>query len=243
MARSQRSSAQDVEAYIKAHGTEYIIGVDEAGRGNLAGPIVAAAAVVSTDWTAPADIKDSKAFNNHDQLFEAIDPYVNDDRFILTTGMVFPSQIDEMGIDRAQAMAQGIAIREAMQHLEFKPLVVVDGLNLPAVSLADVEKVMTVPKADALISAVSLASIFAKVTQIGTMLALEKKYPGYGFERHCGYATKEHKAALMKLGPCAAHRRSYRPVREAAEAHEGGITIDDLHGLSEDELLEELANV
>lgn len=241
MARYPRSSASDVASYIKAHGTSYIVGVDEAGRGNLAGPIVAAAAVVPTNWEAPADVRDSKKVD-HDLMFGIIDRYVNDDRFTLTTGMVFPGQIDEMGIDRAQALAQGIALQEAMQHLEFRPFVVVDGINLPAIDLAEVEKIMTVPKADALISAVSLASIFAKVTQIGAMQALEKKYPGYGFGKHCGYATKEHKAALMALGPCAAHRKSYRPVREAAEAKgapkDEGFTADDLDSLI-DEVLHE----
>jgi len=144
--------------------------------------------------------------------------YANNDHIVIGIGVVPPNIIDEIGIDKAQAKAQGDAIRLTFDRLAYKPFVVVDGINAPAIDAKDVDRVMLLPKADALVPAVSLASIFAKVTQLRFMEEYEKKFPGYGFAKHAGYGTKDHQAALIKLGPCEVHRRSYSPVKKALAA-------------------------
>jgi ribonuclease HII len=210
-----KSTAEDVAAYIKAHNTKIIVGVDEAGRGTWAGPICAAAAAIPTSWKPPPDIRDSKKLSR-DQMYTIFERYRDHDKIAIGLGLVLSSEIDEIGIDKAQAKAQGQAIKGVLTQLDHKPFVVVDGINTPAIDFASVEKIMLVPKADALIPAVSLASIYAKVTQIDNMRAFDAAYPDYGFAKHCGYGTKEHKTALMRLGPCQVHRRSYKPVRDAS---------------------------
>lgn len=231
-----RNTAEDVADYIRTHNCGTIVGVDEAGRGCWAGPIVAAAAAVPTSWRPPPDVTDSKKLSR-EKMFEIYERYKEHDQIVIGIGVVMPSEIDDIGIDRAQALAQGKAIRGTFYRLVYSPFVVVDGINPPAVDSTDVEKVMLVPKADALIPAVSLASIFAKVTQLDMMRMFEAQFPGYGFGAHAGYGTKIHQAALKKLGPCQIHRQSYRPVREAMKGLPDleGQHVDDL-----DALLEEL---
>ena len=150
-------------------------------------------------------------------------------------GVVTAAEIDELGVDKAQAIAQAKAVLGTFDRLVYPPFVVVDGINPPALNPSDAEKVMCVPKGDALIPAVGLASIIAKATQLRTMREFDATYPGYGFSKHAGYGTKEHKAALVKLGPCPIHRRSYKPVREAAKGLPDLKMRPDL-----DALLEEL---
>jgi ribonuclease HII len=141
--------------------------------------------------------------------------YANNDNIAIGIGVVPPDVIDEIGIDKAQAKAQGDAIRLTFGRLAYRPFVVVDGINSPAIDAKDVDRIMLLPKADALIPAVSLASIFAKITQLRFMAEYEAKFPGYGFAKHAGYGTKDHQAALIKLGPCSVHRHSFSPVKKA----------------------------
>lgn len=226
-----KNTIEEVQAYIQSHNVGTIVGVDEAGRGTWAGPIIAAAAAVPATWNPHPNVRDSKTLSRP-QMEAVYSRYANDDHLIIGIGIVYPDIIDEIGIDKAQAKAQGDAIRSTFNRLAYRPFVIVDGINLPAIDAKDVESIMLLPKADALIPAVSLASIFAKVTQLRFMDEYEVKFPGYGFSKHAGYGTKEHQSSLTKLGPCAIHRRSFSPVRKATRST---LLVDILGGLDDND--------
>jgi ribonuclease HII len=154
--------------------------------------------------------------------------YGNDDKIVIGFGVGSPEDIDTNGIDRVQAAAQGDAIRALSWRLVYPPFVVVDGVNPPEVGTHDVKHIICLPKADLLVPAVSLASVFAKAEQQRLMRELAKLYPGYGFDKHSGYITKAHKAALAALGPCPAHRKTWTPVRAAAAHSEAQGAWDRL---------------
>ena len=221
---SSTATLAEIEQYVREHNPGTIVGVDEAGRGNWAGPIVAGAAAVSiANWTPPAGLTDSKlmsskaGYKRREAIYEQV---IKDDKVVIGIGVVEADEIDQIGIDAAQAKAQAEAIRATFWRLAYPPFVVVDGVNPPAIEPPEVKKVLMLPKGDLLVPAISLASVCAKVTQCRTMIALDIAHPGYNFAQHKGYGTKEHKEALNRLGPCAIHRRCYRPVAKAAAQHE-----------------------
>jgi len=189
-----------------------IVGVDEVGRGALAGPIVAAAAAVSIDWKPPKLLTDSKRLSpaRREQLFESLK---DDDHVVVGIGEVSAAEIDKGDIDAAQADAQAEAIRATFYRLAYPPFVVVDGMRLPAIGKPDVAEVVCLPRADRLVPAVSLASVFAKVVRDRLMVELSDTYKGYGFAAHKGYGVKAHMDAIERLGPCEIHRRSFRPFK------------------------------
>jgi len=206
---------QDVERYIAENNPGTIVGVDEAGRGCMAGPIVAAAAAVSVNWQPPVQLTDSKDMTVP-AMRRIVERFKDDDKVVIGIGITQPADIDANGIDWAQAAAQGDAIRGTFWRLVYPPFVVVDGINLPQVGTEDCKHIICLPKGDALVPAVSLASVFAKTTQLQLMGEADKLYPGYGFSSHAGYPSKAHKAALAELGPCPIHRKSWAPVRRQA---------------------------
>jgi ribonuclease HII len=129
----------EVEQYIRDHNPGTIVGVDEAGRGNWAGPIVAGAAAVSVaNWTPPAGLTDSKlmsskaGYKRREAIFDQV---LKDDKVVIGIGVVEADEIDQIGIDAAQAKAQGEAIRGLFHRLVYPPFVVVDGINLPTIGL------------------------------------------------------------------------------------------------------------
>lgn len=182
---------------------ELIAGVDEAGRGPLAGPVVAAAVIL--DSRRPiSGLADSKALSPVRR--EMLAGEIRDKALAWALGQAGEGEIDEMNILQASLLAMRRAVaglRPAPQH------VVVDGLHCPRLECS----VEAVVKADGTIPAVSAASILAKVARDLHMIELEERYPGYGFKVHKGYPTKAHCEALVRLGPCPAHRRSFAPVR------------------------------
>jgi ribonuclease HII len=162
-------------------------GVDEAGRGPLAGPVVAAAVILSAD-NGVAGLKDSKLL-----------------------GVAETDEIDRVNILEASLLAMS----RAVAALAVAPQrVVVDGNRTPRLDC----QVRAVVGADRCIPAVSAASILAKVTRDRLMTALDRAYPEYGFARHKGYPTAAHRQALIRFGPCPAHRRSFAPVRAVLDA-------------------------
>jgi len=184
-----------------------VAGVDEAGRGPLAGPVVAAA-VILDPARIPDGLDDSKALTAEfrEELFAAITAH---HRVAFAAAAV--DRIDRDNIRGATLWA----MRRAVAGLCRPPQgVLVDGKdvppNLPCRGLAIV-------KGDARVPAIAAASIVAKVVRDRLMRRQAGLYPGYGFERHVGYATPEHQSALERLGPCPLHRRSFAPVREALE--------------------------
>jgi len=206
----------DFQEYVDAKNPGTVVGVDEAGRGCWAGPIVAAAAAVSVRWKPPPELRDSKKMT-YRNMMNVRDRFSDCDGVVVSVAMVSAQEIDEIGIDPAQAKAQGEAVRGLLDRLAYPPLVVVDGNRLPNIALSEVEYIFCIPKADNLVAAVSLASVFAKVTQIHEAERMSAKYPDYGFENHRAYGTAEHREALNRLGPCPLHRMSYRPVSEALQ--------------------------
>jgi ribonuclease HII len=187
-----------------------VAGVDEAGRGPLAGPVVAAA-VLLDPRRGIEGLADSKllAPDIRQQLAQ---------RIMARASAWSVAWADAAEIDCLNILAASmLAMRRAVDRLGIAPEhVVVDGNCCPRLSRrCTVEAVIG---GDASIPAVSAASILAKVWRDDCMLRLDARHPGYGFARHKGYPTAEHRAALLKLGPCAAHRRSFAPVARLFEA-------------------------
>ena len=181
-------------------------GVDEVGRGPLAGPVLAAA-VILAPYRVPRGLKDSKKLTARRR--EELDAVIRCQALSWSIGRAEVAEIDDLNIFRASH----VAMQRAVAGLRVSPeLLLVDGKYAPSFALPCV----AVVKGDDRVPAISAASIIAKVARDAEMARLARTYPGYGFERHKGYATRTHLAALADLGPCALHRRSFAPVREAA---------------------------
>lgn len=181
-------------------------GVDEAGRGPLAGAVYAAAVIL--DPLRPiAGLADSKLLSarRREKLFEEI----RDNALAWAVASASVTEIDTLNILRASLLA----MRRAVENLKVAPEeVCVDGLHVPEVKF----QCRAIVGGDRLIAEISAASILAKVSRDAEMVSWDAHFPGYGFARHKGYATADHLAALKRLGPCAIHRRSFAPVRAAA---------------------------
>jgi len=183
-----------------------VAGVDEVGRGPLAGDVVAAAVILPPGCDLPG-LDDSKKLTpaRRERLSRAIQACA----IAWATGRASVAEIDSLNILQASLLAMHRAVAALTRAPEF---VLVDGNRLPAWPYA----AATVVGGDALVPAISAASIVAKVTRDAEMLLLESAFPGYGFAIHKGYPTPAHLAALARLGPCPAHRLSFAPVRAAA---------------------------
>ncbi|MGY6553471.1 MAG: ribonuclease HII [Wenzhouxiangella sp.] len=183
-----------------------IAGVDEAGRGPLAGPVVAAAVILDPVRPIPG-LADSKTLSAARR--EALAVQIHERAIAVTISVIGPETIDRINILQATLEA----MRQAIEQLSPEPILVrVDGNRAPRVNLP----VQTVVGGDRTDRAISAASIIAKTHRDALMLALHAEYPGYGFDRHKGYGTAAHLDALDRLGPTPAHRQSFRPVRQAS---------------------------
>ena len=181
----------------------YVAGVDEAGRGPLAGPVVAAA-VILDEGSPILGLTDSKKLSakKREALFSEIISKAK--AFAIAEASV--EEIDTLNILQASLLA----MKRAVEALPIQPhKVLVDGTFCPAVTMQK----ESVIQGDLLIPAISAASILAKVHRDRLMVDLDAQYPGYGFAAHAGYGTKKHMEALQSLGPCLAHRTTFAPVR------------------------------
>jgi ribonuclease HII len=184
-----------------------VAGVDEAGRGPWAGPVVAAA-VILDDLHRLRGLADSKVLSprRRELLFDQIRAHA----LCTSIGLASVEEIDRLNILQATLLA----MRRAVEGLRLRPhRVLVDGNQLPLLSMP----AAAVVKGDALVPAISAASILAKVHRDRLCSDLDAAHPGYGFARHKGYPTAEHLAALQAHGACAAHRRSFAPVRSVID--------------------------
>ncbi len=187
-----------------ADGFSFVAGVDEVGRGPLAGPVVAAAVVFPRGIVVP-HVNDSK------QLTEAERETLRDAICAIPGIQIGISEIDVETVDLMNILnATHLAMRRAVEQLERADFILVDGrpvkrLPLPSRALV---------KGDAKSASIAAASIVAKVYRDHRMIELDKRYPGYGFAEHKGYGTAQHLEALRTLGVTPIHRRSFRPVRE-----------------------------
>ena len=197
----------DVGAVIVMAEMELAAGVDEAGRGPLAGPVVAAAVIL--DRARPIDgLDDSKPLSAGRR--EALAVRIRTDARAWALGMASVEEIDQLNILQASLLA----MQRAVQGLAVAPcLALVDGNRAPRLACA----VQTVVGGDALVPAISAASILAKVERDAFMVALDAQYPQYGFAGHKGYPTAAHVAALARHGVSPVHRRSFAPVRRVLE--------------------------
>lgn len=188
-------------------GFSRIAGLDEAGRGPLAGPVVSAAVVLPPRLHLKG-LDDSKALSPKKR--EELLPRIQDCAVAWSVQENCAARIDELNILGATLEA----MRAAVAKLKVAPdFLIVDGTigiraSVPEVAIAD---------GDSLCACVAAASIVAKVTRDRIMERLAELYPGYGFERNKGYPTREHLSALMRLGPCPEHRRSFRPVQQTQQ--------------------------
>ncbi len=190
-------------------GVTPVAGCDEAGRGPLAGPVVAAA-VILDPRRIPRGLDDSKKLSaeRREALYARICA-----RAQVAVAFAPPARIDRDNIRRASLWA----LVRAVEALPVKPqLVLVDGCDR-IVCGCDCEPVVS---GDALVLSIAAASIVAKVTRDRLMARLARAHPGYGFERHMGYSVPEHFAALARLGPTIHHRRSFAPIAALGEAGE-----------------------
>ncbi len=183
-----------------------LAGVDEAGRGPLAGPVVAAA-VILDDLHPIRGLADSKTLSPRRR--EALFDEIRARALCCCIASASAQEIDQFNILQATLLA----MRRAVEGLRLLPhRVVVDGNRVPVLRMP----VAAVVKGDAQLAAISAASILAKVHRDRLCLELDGRFPGYGFAGHKGYPTAEHLAALQRQGPCAEHRHSFAPVRAAA---------------------------
>lgn len=189
-----------------------LAGVDEAGRGPLAGPVVAAAVVIERAFLETEQhgrlrpIDDSKALTSA-QRESAYDLLTRHCPLELGVGIAEVGEIDTLNILRATHLAMARALR-ALSPLP--DLVLVDGLPVPGLPCPS----QAIVGGDARSLVIAAASIVAKVTRDRIMLELDREYPAYGFSQHKGYGTRAHMEALLAHGPCPAHRRSFRPVQD-----------------------------
>ncbi len=190
------------ERALWAQGRTYVAGVDEAGRGPLAGPVVAAAVILPPDFDG-AGIRDSKKLSAVAR--ERAEARILTEALAVGIGMVEAAEIDRLNILRATHQAMRCALHALAIPVD---AVLVDGLPVPDLHPC----CQAVVKGDDRCFSIAAASIIAKVTRDRLMCACAEQYPEYGFARHKGYPAPEHLAALEQHGPCPLHRRSFAPV-------------------------------
>lgn len=189
----------EIEDDCFRQGYGIICGVDEAGRGPLAGPVCAAAVILPEHLVIPG-LTDSKKLT--DKRRRELFPLIQEQACAFGIGFASEAEIDEINI----LQATFLAMRRALEQLNIKPeLALIDGNRETDFGLP----VKTVIKGDSLSANIAAASILAKVSRDDVMLQLAEEYPEYGFDVHKGYGTKAHYEALRKFGACPIHRRSF----------------------------------
>lgn len=203
----------EIEKRLWAEGYRLIAGVDEAGRGPLAGPVVAAAVIlplcVDGCSSIAKKVKDSKKLSSkvREDLFREI----SEKAAVVGVGIATHEEIDKINILQASLLA----MRRAIEKFKKKPdYIIVDGNRIPFDPGHKVPQ-KAIIKGDSLSPSIAAASIIAKVTRDHIMEDMAVRYPAYKFEIHKGYPTREHIGLLQKYGPCPIHRLSFSPVKEA----------------------------
>ena len=186
------------------HRRHTLAGVDEAGRGCWAGPVVAAAVILPDGWF-PEGLDDSKKLSAKRR--EALCKEISTSALCWGACAVSPAEIDRINILQASLLAMRRSVLKLKQRPE---LVLVDGLQTPGLELPS----KAVVKGDGTSAAIAAASILAKVFRDRIMISFDRLYPGYGFAQNKGYGAAVHQEALKKMGPCLIHRFSYKPIAE-----------------------------
>jgi ribonuclease HII len=202
------------EKALYKQGYRLVAGLDEAGRGSWAGPVVAGAVLLPLGNEGLEQVldgvRDSKTLGPSER--ERLYAVIQTEALAVGVGMVPPDQIDELGIVPATQEAMALAIAQLSSPPDF---LLIDFLRLP---LDCPQK--SIVHGDALSLSVAAASIVAKVSRDRFMIELDGQYPGYGFASHKGYGTPQHRVALARLGPSPIHRFSYAPIRAMMQSRE-----------------------
>jgi ribonuclease HII len=204
-----------VEARCLDRGCRFVLGLDEAGRGPLAGPVTIGGVIVDTnklDWCVGLD--DSKKLSESDR--ESWVERVESAAIATTVLHMDVAEIDELNILHASLEGMRRVAVKLARDTDVVELALVDGnKRVPRLE----QEQLTLVKGDSRSFAIAAASVLAKVARDRWMAEADQRFPGYGFARHKGYPTPQHRKALMELGPCEIHRRSFRPVRDAEDLH------------------------
>jgi ribonuclease HII len=200
------SLAHEQRAWAAGH--RYVAGLDEAGRGAWAGPVVAAAVVLPAHdpqiLQKLRGVRDSKMLSAPRR--EALSALIQAHALAWAIGVVPAVEIDVQGIVPATRKAMALALQSLAPAADY---LLIDHLRLPDLPLPQ----HSLPKGDAQVLSIAAASILAKVSRDRMMVNFDGQFPGYAFAQHKGYGTAQHRAALLTRGPCAIHRRSFAPVR------------------------------
>jgi len=199
----------DLEQHLWSQGFVHVAGVDEAGKGPLAGPVTAGAVIIHKTKQVVDGVRDSKLMSTkqREKVFDAICKQSS----AYGVGIVSSEEIDTLGIDFAVKKAMLLALQEIEQKLNSKlNYVIVDGAKTKELDTYRAQRIL---KGGLYHYTISAGSILAKVTRDRMMLQLTKQYPQYGFSKHVGYGTKEHMDAIKKFGPCPIHRKSFEPIK------------------------------
>jgi ribonuclease HII len=191
----------DLERVLRGQGFTWVAGADEAGRGALAGPLVAAAVILPPDYL-PDGLDDSKLVAPRER--ERLHAEISAAAVAVGIHRVTHQRVDALGVQRANLVALRAAIRKLDPQPEYT---IVDGFALKRTAMPCLKMV----KGDQVCAAVAAASIVAKVTRDRLMIELHRQDPRYGFDRHKGYATRDHLDAVSRFGYSEVHRRSFRP--------------------------------
>ncbi len=195
---------------LQAQGYRYIAGIDEVGRGALAGPVASAAVIlpsrIRASWTSL--VRDSKQLTPGGR--EILFHHIRKIAVAVGIGIADCEVVDARGIVVATRLSMKMAVQQLSPAPEF---LLIDYLHLPEINLP--QKGITF--GDSLCFSIACASIIAKVTRDRLMVELDEVHQGYGMARHKGYGTRQHLDCLLRLGPSPAHRRSFKPVREMIE--------------------------
>ncbi len=205
------------ELELRQQGFLHIAGLDEAGCGPIAGPVVAAAVVFDKRHRLPG-LRDSKLTKRADR--ERLFGLIHERAVCVGVGVVDARSVDRLNILAAARRA----MMDAVGALGLTPdLLLIDGRGVPGAGIPQ----RAIVKGDRTCACIAAASIIAKVTRDRVMDELDGRYPGYGFAQHKGYGTEEHLKRLIELGPCPEHRRSFAPVRAARQGRLLLASVDE----------------
>jgi len=196
------NSLWQFELLAQKRGYQYIAGIDEAGRGPLAGPVVSAAVILPSSFTCPG-INDSKKLSEKKR--DVFFPLISEQALAVGIGIADHTEIDQINILQASLLSMKRAVQDLTQSPDF---LLIDGKFTIESDLPQ----QAIVKGDSKSISIAAASIIAKVTRDRIMKELHKTYPLYNFHRHKGYPTKAHKQAIIEHGPCPVHRRSFKGV-------------------------------
>jgi ribonuclease HII len=198
------------ERILEAQGYQYIAGIDEVGRGALAGPVLAAAVILPHNIDAPwlGLVRDSKLLSpaRRELLFH----HIHQTAIAIGIGLAGCEVVDAQGIIKATRLAMKLAVEQLSPSPQ---TLLIDYMRLPEIELPQ----KGVTNGDTLCFSIACASIIAKVTRDHMMMELDRAYPGYVLAKHKGYGTREHLACLQRLGPSLIHRRTFKPVKDVIE--------------------------